>query len=144
MTLSYHQKEFLLQCCVAEQIPSWFPGLEFTAFPGRPGDGRDGHFKRMMGVKPGIPDLLFTWNDGYLRCGMIELKTDSGRISNDQNKVISAWSRLGWRNAVCRTAQEVFEALCLWGHTPKHSAVEEPDLRSWDQKTQDTFNFYAG
>lgn len=142
MTLTYNQQEFRLQCCVAKQIPSWYPGLEFTAFPGRPGDAKDGFFKRMMGVKPGWPDLLFTWNYGILECGVIELKIETGRLSNDQNRRISSLHRLGWKTATCRTARRVHETICEWGHTPKHSSIEEPNYNSWEENLKQGWGFY--
>ncbi len=141
--LTPNQKEFKLQCAVVEHLASAFPGLEYTAFPGRPGSARDGFFKRKMGVKPGVPDLIFTWNDGHLRAGLIELKADTGRVSNDQNRVMSAWSRLGWSTNVCRTVRQVHETLQSWGITPKHNGIQEPDYRSWDEQMQQAMDLYA-
>ena len=144
MTLSPQQREFIYQCCVVEQIPSWFPGLLFTAFPGKGGDAKDGFMKKRMGVKPGWPDIQYTWNSGKLECGVTELKVTGGRVSPDQNRRISELDRMGWHTEVCwNTAESVFKALCSWGLDPKSKSIKEPDYRTWDEKTKDAFNYYT-
>ena len=137
-----NQKEYALQVCVAEQLDGWFPYLRWTAIPNRPGDAADGFFKKKMGVKAGMVDILCSWKVGnHLEGGLIELKVDT-RVSNDQNKVMSSWSKIGWHTAVCYTAREVKDVLTLWGNKPAHNGCYEPDYRTEQEKFSDSFDFF--
>ena len=141
--LTPNQREFKIHVAAVEHIKSCFPGLLFFHIPGRPGDATDGYFKKLMGAEAGASDLLFSWNDGMLRVGVIELKAEGGRLSTQQNKFFSKFSHIGWRTAIAWSVQDVHNTLKKWGHKPKYESVMEPDLRSWDEKTQDAINAFA-
>lgn len=141
--LKSQQKEFRLQCAVVEQLPKWYPSLRFIHIPNRGGSATDGYFKKKMGSKPGASDLLFTWaGKNGLQGGLIELKTNDGKLSPDQNRFLSSWSCIGWHTAVERTCRGVFERLRRWGLEPASTAIMEPDYSSKTEKYAQAFDFY--
>jgi len=111
----------------------------FLHIPNQSRDATEAFFNKKMGVYAGAADLLLAWKGGQ---GFIELKTQTGKLSNNQNRFLSAFSALGWHTGVCRTVKEVHMMLCSWGLQPHHHSVMEPDLRSDDQKKSDAFDFY--
>lgn len=73
-----------------------------------------GHAQRAKakasGLRPGWPDLQFLI-DGQTK--FIELKTDTGRLSDDQKRIHAAMAP--GTVAVCRSLDEVAAALTGWG-----------------------------
>lgn len=134
------QAEYRLQVAVAKHLDSAFPHLLYTAFPGRPGDAADGFHKKAMGVKSGVPDLLFFWPQVF---AAIELKIESGVVSSQQNKFASSFVKAGGKFAVCRTVRQLHNKLKEWGVAPLHNAVTEPDYRSDNEKKRDAFAAFA-
>jgi hypothetical protein len=61
-----------------------------------------------MGVKPGVPDVLIFWPAG---CMAIELKSDAGRVQPSQAEMMRALEVCGFYVAVCRSLNEVQDAL---------------------------------
>lgn len=138
--LKRNQLEYRLQVAVVKHLQTTFPSLLWTHCPNRPADAQDGFFKKMMGVRPGVSDLLFWYSGGF---AAIELKASKGRWGNDQNRFASSFTAIGGKFKLCKSVQEVHDALVSWGIVPASSAVTEPDLRSLNQKHSDSFNFYA-
>ncbi len=148
-----NQSEYKLQLAVVKHLTSAFPGLLYTHAANRPSGAADGYFKKLMGLRAGTPDLLFWWSTPYyeynvsppthkIHCGAIELKTSTGKVSNDQNRFASSFTHIGGKFAVCRTVQGVHDALLGWGIVPTHHAILEPDLRSKQKKKVDSFDWF--
>ena len=137
------QKEFKLQCHIVQKHEIYFPHVLMTAFPGRPGDAKDGFFKKMMGVKPGIPDILLWFRTNKLHAGAVEIKVDA-RISSAQNKVISTMHGMGIHTGVARSWQEYYKLLCSFGIKPVYvcTRFDEPDYSTEQQKFAAAFDMY--
>lgn len=142
-----NNEEFKIHVAAVEHIRTAFPHVLFTHPAQKAKDKREGHFNKMMGVKAGVPDLLFWWstNHGpivYISCGAIELKSSTGRRSSKQGTFEYIFTRMGGRHAYCRSVREVHDALVSWGIKPAHNAVVEPDVRTIEQKYKDSYDFY--
>lgn len=137
------QKEYRLQLAVVKHLDTWYKGkCEWLHIPNKPGNASDGFFKKQMGAKAGASDLLFTWNNRYLHCALIELKSPDGTLSSQQNKFLSRFNRLGWHTAVCKSVDEVNKALRGWGLDSGTIEVMEPDYRSKEEKFEDAIDFF--
>ena len=68
---------------------------------------------KMMGTKPGVPDLTFILNDG--KAAFIELKTAKGRLQPTQIAFRETVKSHGCPYAVCRSIEEVDGTLRAWG-----------------------------
>lgn len=134
------QQEFRLQLAVVKHLELAFPTLVYTHIPNRPGDAKDGYFKKIMGAKAGAPDFVFWWKGG---AGAVELKVPGSHIASAQNKFLSALHSVGVKTAVCRSVAEVHKALKSWGLKPRCETVREPDIRSDMQKKYDAHEIYA-
>lgn len=67
---------------------------------------------KRAGLMLGFPDLLLFHKDG--RIAFIEVKSEGGRVSDDQ-KTCHAWmTSLGHKIAVCRSVEDVQETLERW------------------------------
>lgn len=68
---------------------------------------------KAIGLKPGCPDIMIIW------CGrtyFIELKRKKGgRVSDAQERAALAIGRAGASVAICRSVDEVVNALNAWG-----------------------------
>lgn len=62
---------------------------------------------KSMGVKSGIPDLVFLSANPFC----IELKADRGDLSDEQEEVINDLNAFGIRTHVCRSLEDVICAL---------------------------------
>ncbi len=131
--------EFRLQVACVEHIEKCF-NVWVTAFPGRPGDAQDGFFKKKMGVKAGVPDLIFVLPGGIF--GAIELKVKGGRLHEAQRKEPCYMAAHGAKTGICTSVRHVHDMLVSWGCVAKYDSVREPDLRSDAQKKQDSYDFY--
>ena len=141
--LKRQQKEYRLQCAVADQIPKWYPGLIWWHTPNRPGSGTDGFHKKRMGARAGVTDLIFLWRSQFgLEVGLIELKADDGTLSNDQNRFISACDALGCHTGVGRSCRDVHSLLRSWGLKTASNAIVEPDYRTDSEKKQADHDFF--
>ena len=66
---------------------------------------------KAQGVKPGVPDLhLPVARAGYHGL-WIEMKTATGRLSEDQRKIIAMLCAEGHRVEICRSAADAVEVL---------------------------------
>lgn len=73
---------------------------------------------KALGVKPGFPDLILpvraTDTYGGTTGLAIEMKTDTGRASPEQNAWLDHLQAQGWRIEVARSAQEARTYLCQY------------------------------
>jgi len=67
---------------------------------------------KAMGMRAGIPDLYIRWRGGV---GWIELKSETGRVSDAQHDFMAQARALGDQTAVCRSLYEVELSLTEWG-----------------------------
>lgn len=73
---------------------------------------REGAMLKRLGAIAGIPDLIIFWNGFAFG---IELKSEDGRITPAQRATHEAMGRAGVRIRVCRSVNEVSDALTAWG-----------------------------
>lgn len=78
-----------------------------------------GRFKA-MGVKAGIPDLLFFHRS---QLDAIELKVGKNNLTSKQEDVRDQLLREGARYAVCRSLSDVCDTLDEWGYRLKARPV---------------------
>ncbi len=99
--------ELTLQKVVMRYLALALPKDAFmTAFPAEGGAGgfRRGQRMKASGLVPGCPDIWIVWS-GRLFC--IELKSDTGRVSDKQEACIAALSRAGVDTYICRSLDQV-------------------------------------
>ena len=65
-----------------------------------------------LGVKRGVPDLILPVASRNSPGLVIEMKSDTGRLSPEQTEWIEHYKEQGWTTHVCRSAEEAREALC--------------------------------
>lgn len=82
----------------------------------------EGFFLKMLGVSPGIPDLICIWENGW---GFLEVKTIKGCLSEPQKKFRDMCERLSIKWALVRTVTEAHNILIKWGLTPMHNIIHE-------------------
>lgn len=66
---------------------------------------------KWQGLLPGVPDLALYWPGGH---GLIEVKSEGGRLSTDQKWVHGALKGLGVKVAVCRSVQDLIDTMTEW------------------------------
>lgn len=103
-----------LQRTVAAYLRLMLPDDVFwSAFPAGGGGRIRGAQLKAMGLRPGVPDLMFIY------CGrayFIELKSDKGRLSKAQDEACFAIGKAGCPNVVvCKTLGDVIGTLKHWG-----------------------------
>lgn len=137
--MSRNSNEYKLHIAIVKHIRSAFPALFFIHIPNQTRDATEAFFNKQLGVRKGAADLLFSWKDesDFTRMGVIELKSDKGRISSDQNKFLSAVDSLGWHTAVCHSVRGVHHTLTMWGLKADHTGIQEPDCRTTQEKFHD-------
>lgn len=159
------QKEFRLQLHIIDKHAAYFPHVIITAFPGRPGDAKDGYMKKLMGVRAGVSDIILWWGYQYpnwalqwlakmlgncgfafsrMHSGVVEIKVDA-RVSTGQNKFLSAIGSLQGNYGVVHSWREYYHLLLSFGIKPRVPCTlfEEPDYRSIDEKRADSFDYFA-
>ena len=67
---------------------------------------------RAMGLIKGATDYFFAWQNG---CGVIEVKTDAGRLTDNQLHFAAWCKHEGVPHAVCRSVEEIEVTLKRWG-----------------------------
>ena len=109
-------EEHLIQSSVikwARVMSVRYPELDLLyAIPN--GGARDvitGARLKAEGVKPGIPDLCLPVARGGFNAAYIEIKTETGRISDKQADVIAKLTRFGNKVAICRSAQDAIDTI---------------------------------
>lgn len=83
---------------------------------------KDAALAKALGQRAGIPDLLFWWPEridgtltGRMDCGMIEIKTRLGTLSDEQKAVRNLIQAFGGKWALCRDYESVKATLEGWG-----------------------------
>ena len=77
---------------------------------------------KASGLRPGVPDMvLIIPGKGAV---WIELKSDVGVVSPDQKRWALAIGAQRWR--LCRSVQDVYNALVSWGIEPRASPIGNP------------------
>lgn len=142
--LKAQQIEFKIHCAAIEQIPGWFPGIKFLHIPNRPGDGKDGYFKKMMGATAGASDLLLGWKVSVnAGAGYIEIKAPGEKLRTNQNHFLSGWATVGFKTGTAWSCRDIHRLICQFGVKPASHAIWEPDIRSDGQKKADSFDYFA-
>lgn len=72
---------------------------------------RAGYFLKCMGVRPGIPDYHLPVARGGYHSLYIEMKTDQGRLSGDQEETMKALAREGNLCLVAYGAEDALEII---------------------------------
>lgn len=67
---------------------------------------------KALGVNKGFPDLILPVATESAPGLVIEMKSDTGRLSPDQNEWIEHYDAQGWTTHVCRSAEEARECVC--------------------------------
>lgn len=122
--MSRNQQEFRTACFVADCLRYGArPEVLWTHFPA--GEHRTeitGSRLKRMGLHRGWPDYMFIWPARwgsmqlpYAMTGFLELKSDKGRLSPEQESFRDAVVGLKCAYAVARTGQEAIEILSAWG-----------------------------
>lgn len=65
------------------------------------------------GLKPGVSDMCFLLPEG--KCGWLELKTQTGRLSDHQMGFKARCEKLGHLWAMARSVDEAIPTLRTWG-----------------------------
>lgn len=65
------------------------------------------------GVDPGVPDIVVVLHEG--RSGWIELKSESGTLTENQKRWRDLLIERGHQWALCRSLREIEDALREWG-----------------------------
>ena len=67
-------------------------------------NAREGAKFKAQGVIAGVPDLVFVWNG---KTHYIEVKTEKGRLSEQQKALHQKWAEQGVVVVVCRSSEEI-------------------------------------
>jgi hypothetical protein len=78
-----------------------------------------GSLLKRMGVKKGVPDLLFPKPQKSFHGLWIEVKTEKGRLSIEQARFIDEASHDGYFACVCFGAQDVVDTVCGYFGLPR-------------------------
>jgi hypothetical protein len=70
-------------------------------------DARQGARYKQAGVTAGVSDIIVPYPCGGFHGLMVELKTDKGRLSEEQKDFLHEMSERGYKTAVCRSVGEV-------------------------------------
>jgi len=133
--------EFLLQWAILKHHRSAFEGVGIFHVPNQTRDGTEAYFNKILGVRPGVSDLVLGWRGRNV--GVIELKAPGGKITTAQNKFLSAAMGWGWSTGVARSVKDYHNILISWGLIPKHNGIQEPDYRTKEEKQKDAYDLYA-
>lgn len=91
-------------------------GLIFHPENERKSSQAQGSIRKRKGVRKGMPDIIvpipLLIGDMIISPGLvIELKTDKGKLSADQAKMLELFVDLKWRARVARSADDAIEIL---------------------------------
>jgi hypothetical protein len=116
--------EFHLQRAICQALDVGWPRVFYFAIPngaalcgsndpaGRVRAKREIAKLKITGLVPGVPDLMLMWDGG---CGMLEIKSDSGRLSPEQKEIGRRLLAIGHRVEVCRSLTDLEQILDMWG-----------------------------
>ncbi len=136
--------EFRLHLAIKKHYESCFigihnPDLKIFHIANENRDSSQGFFNKMLGVLPGMPDLMAGWPSNT---GICEIKLPGKPLSGAQNKVISWAAHIGWHTGIARSVKQAHEVFISWGLNPAHHSILEADQRTEKEKMRDNFDFY--
>lgn len=67
---------------------------------------------KALGVKRGFPDLILPVATESAPGLVIEMKSEKGRLSPEQDEWLAHYALQGWITHVCRSAEEARECVC--------------------------------
>jgi hypothetical protein len=101
-----------LQKAVAQYLDATLgPRVFWTAIPAGGGGGVRGAILKGMGYKAGTPDILIV-HEG--RAYWIEMKSPRGRVSDEQDLILTRLYDAGCPTGLCRSLEQVAELLGRW------------------------------
>lgn len=148
--MARNQEEYKIQAAIFKHHQTAFPFIKFVFIPNASSDASTGFFNKQLGLHSGAHDIHLFFNrmsidakPSYIRVGIWEVKSTTGKLTSSQNKYASEMHQLGAYHGYGSTVAKYHQDLILWGITPLHNAIKEPDLRTFDDKKLDAFNLYA-
>jgi hypothetical protein len=106
-----HYEESYIQKVVVSYVRSKYPNVIMTCCPAVAKSARQGRENKMMGYLAGIPDLIFA-EARYGYYGLfIELKTEKGKVSDEQKAILGQLNDRGYKAIVCRSTEEAIAAI---------------------------------
>lgn len=131
-----------------------FPQLLFTHPANQGRSPQEGAKLKKMGVRAGVPDLLFWWIPDFLdgnnkihygllpiQSAAIELKSKTGSSSTSQKKFRESFERMGGAYAICKSVKEVRDTIISWGIKCENTFCEEPPS-TWEEKIKAVHEMY--
>ncbi len=103
-----------------EKVMSWayknesrLPALRWLFHPANGGrrDKKTAFFLRKIGVKAGVSDLILLHPAGGYHGLLLEMKVGKGKLSSFQDRFLKYHSAIGYKTAVCFTAEEAIKTI---------------------------------
>ena len=94
---------------------------------------------KKQGFLPGVSDWLLFWPK---RRAAIELKTATGKLSESQERFRDRWTATGGGFAVCRTMEDIDEAVRGWGLVPKYPVPRAYERSKRQMEQYAAFEFF--
>lgn len=102
----------------------------------------EGFFLKQLGVIPGAYDILLFWP--YRMAGAYDVKRpDVKTLSTPQKRFRERWERCGYPSAWGTSPAHLRDTLIGWGAKCMVHAVKQVDLRTFDERKDDAFDFFA-
>lgn len=115
------QSEEQIHRAIAEYCGAVLPESVFwTTFPAGGGGVIRGARLQGMGLKPGVPDLMFCYRS---RAYFIEVKADGGKLSPAQRECHEDLFEAGACIATCRSIDDVRETFASWSFPTRDKAA---------------------
>lgn len=144
-----NHEEYKIHVAIVEHHISAFPYAKLMYVPNRVVDATEAFFNKKLGAQPGAHDLFIFWRKAifkfipWIGVAIFEVKSRTGKLSTAQNKFASGMSALGAHTGYGSSVKSYHEFLKSCGLKSEHDTIKEPDLRDWDEKKKDAYNFYA-
>lgn len=140
-----HESEFRLHLAIKKHYESCFigahnPNLKIFHVANESRDAVQGYWNKVLGILPGLPDLMAGWP--HKNTGICEIKLPGKPLSSAQNKVISWAHHIGWHTGVARSVRQFHEVALSWGLKAGHQSILEPDQRTEQQKFSDSYSYF--
>lgn len=143
-----NHEEYKNHTAIVEHHRSAFPGTLLMYVPNSTRDGTEAFFNKQLGAQPGAHDLFIFWRKAFFNLipwigvGIYEVKSRVGKLSTPQNKFASTLKWMGAHTAYGSSVAHYHETLKSWGIKPAHEVIQEPDLRTKQQKFTDTLEYF--
>lgn len=131
------QKEFRIHRAIIQHKNKSFPQI-LTTHAGKGRDDTHAHFLSEMGYEAGTTDILW-WHKLF---GGMEVKTDIGKQESPQITFERHMIEAGGLYIIVRSVKEAMDYWESLGFRRYSYAVQEPDLRSDEEKKRDAMNLY--